>query len=200
MANTRKTCGLQPINITSDKVHFYKAVTGAAYYRGTPVSLNASGYVEWAGMSVGTGGVTIVGSIVGFLDGKWAPGSEAQSGYISANPDGVDANGYINVAVADDPSQLFLIEEDTGGSALTVASNFLGGVMTVLATSGNTVSGVANVVLDRSNCATAPSSNMTLQLIKKWDKEDNDYGNYCKWIVRINDHSYNRAQATSGLI
>jgi hypothetical protein len=58
------------------------------------------------------------------------------------------------------------------------------------------------VVLDRSTIATG--TGMQLRIIKKLDKPDNAYGNYCKWIVSINRHRLNPGAnlpvATSTLI
>ena len=188
MANTKKTCGLRPIDqpFGNVRVTHYKAVTGNELYRYMPVNLNASGYIEAATLGSDN---TLIGSIVGFMDGDWAPVDEDYSGYVAANPSSVDSNGYINVLVADDPYQLFVIEEDTGGSALTIAAIGAGVDMAFLATSGSTLSGVCNVVLDRSTVGT--NTGQQLALVKLWDKDDNAYGNYAKWIVRIHNHRLN---------
>lgn len=197
MANTSKICGLRPINPVI-RANVYKHVTGLEVYMNQPAKLNGSGYAEQALFNgTSAGGQALVGSVVGFLGGDWAPESSSYSGYLPVNPTSADSNGYVNVLIADSPDQLFVIEEDTGGTALTQAACFLGSVMDCIGTTGSTISGVASAVLDRSKTLTAPMSNLTLQLIKKWDKPDNAYGDYCKWIVRINDHQYQRA---SGVI
>jgi len=196
MANTSKICGLRPIGPVI-RANVYKHVTGTAIYMNQLATLNGGGYVEGA-VYTGTAGEAILGSVVGFLGGDWAPESSSYSGYLPTNPTSVDSNGYVNVLIADSPEQLFLIEEDTGGSALTQAAVGLGAVATLIGTTGSTISGVSHAVIDRSNTGTAPSTNLNLQLIKLWDKADNAYGDFAKWVVRINDHQFNRASIPLG--
>jgi len=205
MANSSRQTGLRPINPVI-RANIYKYATGNAIFMYQPVTLLNTGLAGQALVDgTSAGGQALLGSVIGFLAGDWSPVDNDQSGYIPANPDAnqLDSNGNVNVLVADSPDQLFVIEEDTGGSALTLASVGAGGVMTTqgigaAATSGNTISGVSNAVLDRSLVGAGAGSNLTLQLIKLWDKPDNAYGDYAKWIVRINDHQYQRASdATS---
>ena len=201
MANVRKTCGLRPIEepYGSIQVTPYVALTGEALYMYQPVTLSAGGSIGV--FTCGSDGTCILGSIVGFgtTDGR-GPIDNNYSGYVPAAPaaNQLDANGHFRVFVADDPNQRFIIEEDTGGSALTLAAVGAGGNFTYLATTGNTVNGWANVVIDRSDVGVAPSSNLPIQLIRKWDKEDNAYGDYCKWVVRLNNHQYNPCAAVGG--
>ena len=192
MANTSKQCGLRPLYPVI-RANVYKCETSLAHYMYDPVTLNAGGFVQGCQHNTASGATPILGSIIGFLTGNFGPISYAYSGYVPANPaaDQVDSNGYTRALVADSPDQLFVIEEDTGGTALTQAAVGLGGAFTIQgATTGNTISGVGNTVLDRSLTGTAPTSDLALQLIKLWDKPDNDYGNYAKWVVRIYGHQY----------
>ena len=199
MANTSRQTGLRPINPVI-RANTYKHATGSAIYMYQPAALLNTGLAGQALVdSTSAGGQALLGSVIGFLGGDWSPASNAYSGYLPANPAAsqVDVNGNVNVLIADSPEQLFVIEEDTGGSALTLAAVGAGGVMGVQGSataSGSTISGVSFAVLDRSLVVGgACGSNQTLQLIKLWDKPDNAYGDYAKWIVRINDHQYNRA-------
>ena len=188
MPNTSHITGLRPIEepYGTIRAHWYEANTGVAYYMYQPVDLNADGRIAMALTGTASTTAFIVGSIVNLADDASGPPSNSYSGYIPANPASVNSAGLVRIQVADDPTQLFLIEEDTGGSALDAQSVGAGAVITYTATTGNTVSGVANAVLDRSTVAT--TTDLTLRLIKKWDKSDNAYGNYCKWLVTINRH------------
>ncbi len=192
MANTSRIQGIRPIDqpYGSVRVNYYKAQTGQAMYKNMPLVQNNSGYVAEA-----TPGVLndLCGVAVGYLDGEWGPIDNAQ-GYVATNPSNVDTNGLINVLVADDPSQYFLIEEDTGGSALTVSAinNACSWIYT--ATTANTSSGYSNAVLDRSTVGTG--TDLNLKLIKLWDKPDNAYGDWAKWVVKIIRHQ--NGQQTSG--
>lgn len=188
MPNTSRVMGVRPIN----KPYYaqptmYQAATGTALYMYHPVDLDANGRVILA--TPGSNNY-IVGVIVGLLDDTSGPIDSAYSGYVPANPVKVNSAGVVNVLVADNPHQYFLIEEDTGGAALDAQSIGAGASWTYLATTGNTVSGVANVVLDRSTLV-ATGSGQQFRLVKKWDKPDNDYGNFCKWIVVPYYHRYN---------
>lgn len=188
MPNTSHITGLRPINqpYGSVKSNFYEAATGVAFFMYQPVDLDANGRVIVALTGTASTAAFILGSIVGLANDAFGPPDNAYSGYIPANPASVNSAGLVRVAVADDPEQLFVCEEDTGGSALDAQSIGAGVVLTYTATTGNTTSGVANAVLDRSTVAT--TSDLTIRLIKKWDKPDNAFGNWCKWVVKINRH------------
>jgi hypothetical protein len=188
MANTSKICGLRPINqpFGAIRCNYYEAATGTALYMYQPVDLDANGRVVVATASNAT---LILGSVLGVFDGGFGPLLKDYSGYAPANPTGLNysaSDGLLKVLVADDPGQLFVIEEDTGGSALTAQEIGTACSFTYTATTGNTISGISYAVLDRSTTATTTDN--TLRIIKKWDKPDNAYGDYCKWVVQINRH------------
>ena len=191
MANISKICGLRPI-VPVVRANVYKCETSKAHYMYEPVKLNAGGFVETIQHNTASGATPILGSIIGIMTGDYGPISNSYSGYVPANPaaDQVDSSGYINVLVADSPGQLFVIEEDTGGTALTAVAKGLGGGITLIATTGSTISGISHAVLDRSHTGTAPTSDLALQLIGLWDKTDNAYGDYAKWVVKIYGHQY----------
>lgn len=186
MANTSHVMGLRPIDqpFGNIRANYYEAATGTALFLYHPADLDANGRVVLAAPNSGN---FIVGSILGIYDDAFGV---LANPYAVANPASVNSAGQLKVLVADDPQQLFVIEEDTGGSALTQQDCNAGANFTYLATTGNTTSGMANVVLDRSTIV-ATGSNQQFRLIKKWDKPDNAYGNYCKWIVKVYYHRHN---------
>ena|SRR3990167_1844249 len=194
MPNTSHITGLRPINqpYGAIRCNYYQAATGTALYMYHPVDVDANGRLVLA--TPGSNNY-IIGSVVGFLDDAAGPIDSNYSGYVPASPKVTNSAGLINVLVADDPSQLFLIEEDTGGSALDAQSANAAGSWTYIGTTGSTVSGVASVVLDRSTVVAAGSTQQ-FRLIKKWDKPDNAYGNYCKWVVQPLYHRYAGIQLT----
>lgn len=188
MANTSSICGLRPIEqpYGNVRVHYYQAATGVAFYKYQPVDLDSNGRVVAA--TFGSNNL-LVGSVVGLYDGNYGP-SDSDYSYIPANPVAYGSAGLVTVAVADDPGQFFLIEEDTGGSALDAQACNAGASLTYTNqnSGGSAVSGICYAGLDRSVVGTG--SNHQLRIIKKWDKPDNAYGNYCKWIVSIALHRY----------
>lgn len=188
MANTTRIMGLRPINqpYGSIRANWYQAATGVAFYMNQPVDLDANGRVVMA--TAGSSNL-LVGAAIGFGNSDYGPPENTVSGYMPANPTH-DANsaGLINVLVADDPNQWFVIEEGSGGTALDAQDAHLGADFQYQATSGNTKSGMAMIFLD--NAGAAVGSNQQLRIIRKWNKPDNDYGDYCKWIVSIYRHRY----------
>jgi len=197
MANTSRVQGLRPISqpYGAIRVNWYEAATGVAYYRYQPVDLDSNGRIVAA---VHGSGNFLVGSVIAFGNSDYGPPEATVSGYMPANPT-VDANsaGLINILVADDPNQFFVLEEDTGGAALDAQAVGLGCSWVFRATTGNTKTGLANVVLDRSTAVVG--SNQQLRIIRKQDKPDNAFGNYCKWIVKPYYHRYNSPNMETAL-
>ena len=192
MANTSRVQGLRPINqpFGGIRANWYEAATGVAFYRNQPVDKDTNGRVVAA--TAGSGNY-ILGSVLALGDDEFGPPRDSTSGYIGANPASANSAGIINVLVADDPAQWFLLEEDTGGAALDSLARGLGVNFATQALAGNTKTGVSTAVLDRSTVIAG--SSQQFRIIKKWDKPDNAYGDYCKWIVMPFYHRYNPSNA-----
>lgn len=192
MANDSHPNGLFPINSPYGNIRLtlYPANTALALYRYQPVALNNSGQV--ATVAVGANN-PLLGSIVGFMDTTQAglPSgmtSLSQAAYLPANTDAY-------VAVADDPNQMFLIEEDTGGSALTSTNvGNVGDFTYIDAGTGNATTGLSYAVLDRSTVSTGTGGALQLLYplnIINQDGTTNSPGNYCAWVTRIANHQLN---------
>ena len=113
--------------------------------------------------------------------------SLSQGAYIPRNTDA-------RVGVIIDPQQLYLMEEITGGTAMS--ANSIGYLVnfTYTATTGNTVTGYVNTVLQNSTIAvgTGPLLQlMGLQDIINQDGTQNASGASAKWVVRIANHQFN---------
>lgn len=191
MANRANPCGLRPINMPYGNIrcNWYQAATGTAIYMYQPVDLDANGRVT---IAAANSFATVVGSAMGFADDAFSPLPNNYSGYLPANPTlpyTANSAGLVYVLVADDPNQLFVMMEDTGGTALANTDLNAGAALIYHGNTGNTVSGICNAVIDRSTVGTG--TDLTVQLVRKWDKADNELGNYCKWVVRIVRHRYN---------
>lgn len=199
MANVAGKKGLRPINQPYGNIrcNYYQATTGVAWYMYQPVDLDANGRVV-TGVAGSVGNFFLLGSIIGMADDSFGPINNSYSGYLPANPAVTGSGGFVNLLIADDPSQQFVIEEDTGGSALTAQAIGAASTFTYQASSGSSVSGIANVVLDRSEVNT--TTDLALRLIKKLDKTDNAYGDYCKWVVSINRHRLNGQCVAGGTL
>ena len=150
MANVSGKKGLRPINQPYGNIrcNYYQATTGVAWYMYQPVDLDANGRVVTA-TAGSVGNFSLLGSIIGMADDSFGPINNSYSGYLPANPTMTGSGGYVNLLVADDPGQYFLIEEDTGSTALTAQAIGAASTFSFQATSGSTVSGIANVVYRR---------------------------------------------------
>ena len=181
MANVSFPKGLFPIKPTRGtvQVNYYRANTGTAIYLHQPVVLGDDGKVAVA--TCGSANA-ILGSAEAFLDTSLGAPKEANP-YLAS---GTEAY----VAVADDVNQLFMLEEDTGGTVLALTNVGNLADFTYQATTGNTTTGLSTAVLDRSGVQTSSGQFIILSPVYSADG-DNDFGNYCKWIVRINNHQLN---------
>lgn len=185
--------GLLPVNFPfgNFKKNYYRVTTSAAaaFYLGQPVALDATGQVGAATIAASNG--TLVGSIVGFADTN-----------LEALPTGMEtttagaflpANTDAYALVADDPDQEFVIQEDTGGSALARTNIGNNAAMIYRTSSGDNTTGYSTVELDRSSAGTGTGGTLIIKAVggnMNSDGTVNAPGNYCKWIVQIVRHSY----------
>ena len=192
MANDQSSSlGLRPVRNRFGfyQINYYTANTAANLFLYQPVVRNNSGQVQIADAAVDNSG--ILGVIVGFLDANKA-----------ALPPSMDALGDASfltslnnarVAVADDPNQWFIAEEDTGGTLIGSANSSGQSIrFTYIATTGNTTTGIANALIDRSTIANNTAG--TFILVGPADNINQDGTTndvtlaFAKWIVRIGQH------------
>ncbi len=169
---------------------YYRAETSSTlqYFRGQFVTINSNGRVQPTAIGI-SNALSAIGVAWNFLDLQLAgppTGMEllTQGAFLPANTDAF-------VAVTYDPMQLYVMEEITGGTAISVNSIGLGVDFTYAATTGNTNTGLANSLLTNVGL-TIGTANM-LQLLNVYnilnaDATVNAPGASCKWIVRIQRH------------
>ena len=188
MANDDYPRGLIPRNNTRQGIvsQVYEAQSGTAtgpIFRGQPVRLVAAGVVENAPETGGTG-TAYLGVAIGFLGENYGPPDA------TFNNTGGTTKRY--VIVANDPEQDFVIQEDTGGTALAALDR--GASCDLLyrsAGSGNNTTGEAQLELDASSVLGTNSGAVLLYKlhdITNSDGTQNDYGDYAKWVVRLTNH------------
>jgi len=178
MANDNTPFGLKPETSFKGSVkrERYDLAAGT-----TKIFLYDPALIQAAG-TVNIGGVTgqLLGSFVGFEDADGMP----QSFY-----PGDSSTGW-KALVADDPTQEFLIQEDSVGGAMALAD--VGLNANLVAGTGREDTGVSTYQLDSSTKAT--TSALQLRILRFLECANNDVGNYAKWVVRINNHFH--AQTT----
>lgn len=171
-------------------VLYYRAETGATldYFRGMFLAINSRGNVQPVAPSDNLGSCGIAwefldSSLAGLPSGMT---SLSQGAYLPRATDG-------KVGVIIDPQQLYLMEEITGGTAMS--ANSIGYLVnfTYTSSTGNTITGYANTVLQNSTIAVGTGP--LLQLMNVYDIINQDGtqnvpGASCKWVVRIADHQF----------
>ena len=201
MANDNDPRGLIPVNRTEVSAHYYRVSTGVGaniddIFVGCPVTMDSDGYVKAASATLM---VPILGVAVGFA-GVLKRGLATTDPFLDSSdlapPTPSSDVGDRWVLVADDPNQEFLVQEDTGGTALALtdagaACDLIYRGATAIAVDGNTDTGWANLELDRSGVVTttaAPVVILRLHDAVQSDGTENAVGDYGKWVVRILHH------------
>ncbi len=204
MANVNRPQGLQPYRylnsnpwngaanvyfIPSGDTNAYaigdpvKTATGAADANGTPAVILAT-----AGDSQPIRGVIV--SMGGTVEG--AMYGDPTNLNITVIP-ATKTYGYY-VAVVDDPDVLFVCQEFSGsGSTNFTAADISKNCNLKLGTNNGFISGW---VLD-DTAASSVTSTRQVRLMGIQRTLDNAFGNYCKFVVRINNHELN--SGTAGL-
>ena len=101
------------------------------------------------------------------------------------------ASTEMYIAVVDDPYVIFEVQEDSDGGALDAGASH--GNADLVVGSGSTTTGVSAMELDSSDIKTATAQLRVLRIVPR---EDNAVGNYCKWLVLINEHAYKTTTGT----
>jgi len=175
MANVDGAFGFQPVGKDA-KVTKYTVKAGTTkIHMGTPVLMDATGTAD-------IGGVTgqLLGIAMGFFDGDGVPCSYYPG----------DSSDDYTVMVADDPTQEFIVQEDSNGGALALTD--IGLNTDCVAGTGNDSTGRSAYELDSSKAATTNS--LQFRILRLHDVPDNEVGDNAIWVVRINVHFH--AQTT----
>lgn len=186
--------GLLPVGFPfgNFKKTYYRLTTASAVadsvFIGMPVDLDSNGRVTTA-VALAASGTVLLGSIVGFLDSN----HEALPVAMETTQAGPFLPGAADafVLVADDPNQIFVLQEDTGGAVLTASNVGNSATMTYRSTSGDTTTGYATIELDRSSAGTGTGGNILIQSVAlnmNSDGTRNAPGNFGRYEVRIINH------------
>ena len=173
------------------KKNFYRLTTGVAaanVFIGQLMDLDANGRAFFA--TIGSGSQTI-GPALGFLDTSLASLPSAmlsltQASYLPGNTDAF-------VLVADDPEQDFVVQEDTGGTALTASEVGQTANWIFRSTSGSTTTGYSTIELDRSTVSSSTTNALFIKQLGRHmnsDGTDNAFGNYSKIVVKLMNHRF----------
>lgn len=204
MANDTGVRGLFPLlnqNGAPPQLLFFRANTATQIFRGQPVFLNNSSQIQVVDVNTSNNSNVALGVAWEFLDSTRAglvPGMTMLVNALGATNFGpfLPASTDAFVGVLYDPLQLYVIEEDTAGTALNANSGNQSIAFTYQATSGNNFTGYANITTIRATVLS--STGNLLQLmgpidILNQDATVNAPGNFCKWLCRIQRHQLGNA-------
>jgi len=197
MANVSRISGLSPVAYLNGapwngqaRTYCIPSTDNNAYAIGDPMafagSADANGVPTVILATAGTNN-PVLGPIVG-------PGGTKYGGPLM-DPTDLDnilipatktKNYY--VAIVDDPNVIFEIEEESTGTAFTAAEVGLNANL-VAGTNNGYVSGW---MIDRTSPAV--TATLQLRLLSLAQRQNNTFGDYAKWWVLINNHSYRIGQ------
>ncbi len=208
MALTNKPYGLEPLFMTeARKTALYLPITnnyGTALYIQDPVVAVTAGTIERGATNAAWCGV-----ILGLYRQETPTSLRTERllpvQYMAASP-GATYNYFALVAV--DPDLFFMMQEDGDTSSLIITDNF--GNCDIVSGTGNTTTGISGAMIDSSsadNTATRPIK-LIFPAVNVYDLGAGAYktasaagaaGNYCDWIVKINNHQFGPGAVSVGL-
>jgi len=185
MANADAAFGLRPIRYASGAP--YNGAVNKYYVPSSDsTAIYVGGLVKMAGSADADGVPSVTGNV--------ATGDTVIGVVVSVDADTADSTRYRAasteryVYVADDPSLLFAVQEDSVGGAL--AATNVGNTADLTGfTSGSTVSALSSIEID-SSTAVAPGTDEDVQIIRLWNAPDNEIGNNAIWEVRLLNHAF----------
>jgi len=200
MPNANRPKGLIPVAYLNGsdwngKARRYSvpATNATALYVGDPVTLTGSAdTLGIAGVTIGVAGAAVVGVIVAVV--VVTAGVSLVGTTIDLARRSLPASTAGYVLVADDPNIIFELQEaaTTAWTAADVGNN-----CNFLIAAGGTVnsdSGTTTAV-----AASAATATLNLKLMGLAQREDNEFGAFAKWLVKINNHVYGTSTGTAGI-
>lgn len=191
MANADQPRGLVPCNALGAQycgsvgTYFIPATDGTAMSVGDPVKYAGSADADGVPtVTVATAGDPVCGVIVGFTVDKTYEDQTHRT-----------ASTARYALVADDPNQLFVVQEDSVAGAL--AATNVGQNANLVFGGTNTTTGMSGVELDSSSAAT--TATLQVKIIGLDRRADNEIGTNADWIVKINNHQYGSHTGTAGV-
>jgi len=186
MANVDKAFGLRPLGNLS--------ATGAQKQYGYQIADNQSGAIFQGDLVTLKDGYIIQfdpathTAAVGVFNGcNYIDPTSGKPTWKNYYPGSVNiTQGVITADVLDDPSQLFIIQNDG-----TSADSNYGKNADIVVGSGNTTTGVSGNELDTSTIATTAALN--LKIIGLYNVPGNSVGEFAVVVVKINEHLYGSA-------
>lgn len=187
MANTDQPSGFTPVGTTDGSDWHGKLRTvqfaddyAASAFVGDVVKLTGTGSVDgkYEQVEVAAAGDANIGAIVEILPSFEDEGSLTQM-YKPA-----DTERLAKVCFGSEV--LYEVQEDSDGAAL--ATTDIGSDIDLIAGAGNTITGISGQEIDSSTAGSG--TQFRIRHIAR--REDNELGDFCRWIVTVNDNQDNQ--------
>lgn len=187
MANIDRPMGARPLNpLCKARPYVVESSYGTALHVGDPVVISGTSAADprdaatlLPAVNRASTSSTITGFIVGIAyasSNVTAPDIPTKN-YIAASTGGV-------VMVADDPDELFVMQEDSDAS--NIAATDVGEFCDLVITDGNTTTGLSNCELDSSDAGTGDN----VRIVRLHNAVNNEVGANADWVIQINEHTY----------
>ena len=195
MANIDQAYGLRPIakvgsapgGTTGTTKYAIADNQSTAIFTGDPVKYKNDGTIE-----VATASDALLGVFMGCFYTDPTTGKPTYKDHFPASLSPGDAIAF----VADDPDQMFVVQQDSVGSNLVAADLNLNA--NLIFGTGSTTTGVSGVEIDSSTGAATATHQV--RLIDFYDIPSNDAtANNSELVIKINNHSLNGGTGTVGL-
>lgn len=192
MANFNGPIGIRPINDNGTpwsgqgRMVSFAANDANNIFLGDPIV--PTGVVDSFGVpivTIATAGDThpVLGGFIGVCNGPQGSGFTLTQNLPVYRQASILNYGF----VCDDPNQLYAVQEDSVGGAITAANAGFSNA-NLVAGSGNTTTGFSGWQLD-SSTAGAGNAGYQLRIVGLLRGPDNALGNFAKWTVRINNNA-----------
>lgn len=186
MANSDSPTGLRPVRDLSGapyngavNKYYVPASDNTAIYIGGLVK--PAGSADANGVMSATGNVATGDAVLGVVVSV-APVTRDSTIYRAASTERY-------VYVADDPSLMFEVQEDSVGGALAAAD--IGNTADLTGfTSGSTATGLSAIEVDSSTAAASGDGTEDVLIVGLSQREDNEIGANAKLVVRLNNHFF----------
>lgn len=186
MANVDAPTGLTPVrhlsgapyNGAANRYYFAAGDSTAAYIGGL---VKFAGSADANGVASVTANVATGDAVIGVIVGI-EPVTDESTIYRAASTERY-------VFVADDPTLVFKVQEDSVGGALAAAN--VGNTADLTGfTAGSTTYGYSSIEIDSSTATASGDGTEDVLIVGLWQSPDNAIGTNAKWLVRLNNHAF----------
>jgi hypothetical protein len=197
MANTNAPFGIRPYAYRSGapyngavRTYYVPVGNSTALYFGDPVILihnssdgNGVQTVEIA--TAGTTNITLTYAVLGSFAGISNNAGQTTIPLLQSQTPYLPASTAAYIYVADDPTLLYVAQEDSVGGALV--SGNVGQNVPLVAGAGSTVTNQSGWQLQSSSVGTTA---LQMRLVQLLQESDNAIGTNARWLCYINNHPW----------